>query len=109
VKEEGSMEINFSIYGVQRERKGSRPEVEEDLTGGPRLAVRHKESTRVGWLGWPEAKRDGLRSPGRRGRECGRGTWARLSPRTREVFDIFHFVNIRLEFKIQIFFILNQF
>jgi len=33
----------------------------------------------------------------------------RLSPRTREVFDIFHFVNIRLEFKIQIFFILNQF
>ena len=76
VKEEGSMEINFSIYGVQRERKGSRPEVEEDLTGGPRLAVRHKESTRVGWLGWPEAKRDGLRSPGRRGTECGRGNWA---------------------------------
>jgi len=56
VKEEGSMEINFSIYGVQRERKGSRPEVEEDLTGGPRLAVRHKESTQVGWLGWPESK-----------------------------------------------------
>ena len=64
------------LRSAERERKGSRPEVEEDLTGGPRLAVRHKESRRVGWLGWPEAKRDGLRSPGRRGIECGRGSWA---------------------------------
>jgi len=45
-------------------------------------------------------------------KECGRGSWAdQIEPETRgrDVFYLFHFVNILLELKIQIFFTSNKF
>ena len=91
--EEASMEVGFSINGVQREREGGRCGGRRRLTGGPQMAVRQRKERRwAGLLGLPDVQRWAAQPRKERKSAGGEAGLTRLSPRRdRETFFIFPF------------------
>ena len=89
-----------------RERGRALPGGRRRLTGGPQMAVRQRKERRwAGLQGLPDVQRWAAQPRKERKSAGGEAGLTRLSPRReRDVSDLFHFVNILLELKIQIFF-----